>query len=314
MKRLLLYLLLTVFAFPLFAQSQLGYVKTLGRPNKPGQPLKGVTVRIRNVINSVVSDNNGRFSVVVPDKKDGDALILQQVRLNGFELCDRDMIGRQLVFSTKVPIVIVMINSEELAADRKRIEDNAYRVAEKNYQKRLNDLKQQQQEAKISLEKYQQQLIALEEQYEKYQSLIGDMADRYARTDYDQLDSIDIEINQCIENGDLDKADSLIHTIFDPSTVLERNRAAKAEIKAKMDFAQQIIDKANADRDAICRDSAYAKRVVILCDNMATEYLSQGAKEKALNCLRLSMSVRQILYGEESEEVIQIRQQIIQLQ
>ena len=45
---------------------------------------------------------------------------------------------------------------------------------------------------------------------EAYQALIGDMADRYARTDYDQLDSIDYKINVCIENGELEKADSLI--------------------------------------------------------------------------------------------------------
>ena len=138
-----------------YGQTQQGYVKTQGRPNKPGVPLTGVTIRVRGTMNSVLSGADGRFSFLMPDKKDGDALVLQQVRKQGYELCDRELIGRQLVFSTHVLIEIV--------------------------------------------------------------------------------------INQRIENGELKRADSLIHTVFDPNTVLERNRAAKAEIQGRMHLAQEII-------------------------------------------------------------------------
>ena len=93
----------------------------------------------------------------------------------------------------------------------------------------------------------------MQDKYEKYQSLIGDLADRYARTDYDHLDSIDREINICIENGELEKADSLIHTVFDPETVLERNRAAKEAAKAKMQLGQDIIDEANDEKKRLQR-------------------------------------------------------------
>jgi hypothetical protein len=140
--------------------------------------------------------------------------------------------------------------------------------------------------------------------------MIDGMADRYARTDYDHLDSLNREINICIEDGELDKADSLIHTVFDPKTVLDRNRAAKADIQARMQLAQDIIDKANADRDAIRRDSDYAKRVISLCDNLAEVYLSQGENEKAKNCLKESVIIREFLYGDENEMVKLIKQKI----
>ena len=153
----------------------------------------------------------------------------------------------------------------------------------------------------------------LQDKYDKYLALIDGMADRYARTDYDHLDSIDREINICIEEGELEKADSLIHTVFDPTTVLERNRAAKADIQARMQLAQDVIDKANADKEAIRRDSDYAKRVMKLCESLATEYLTQGDIEKARDCLVQSLSIRQILYGEESGEVKAMEKQIKQL-
>ena len=203
-----------------------------------------------------------------------------------------------------------MVDQKQLAADKKRIEDNAYRMAESNYQKKLKEIETQKKNNEITAEHYQNKLQMLQEKYEKYLSLIGDMADRYARTDYDQLDSIDCEINICIENGELDKADSLIHTVFDPESVLERNRAAKEEIRQRIAFAQAIIDKVNAEKEAIMSDIEYAKRVVTLCDNLADEYVAQDELFKALVCLEKSLEIKTILYGEQSQEVHDTRQRI----
>ena len=267
------------------AQKQQGYVKTIGRPNKPGVALSGVTIRMKGAFNAVVSSATGEFHLSVPGKKDGDAIVLLSIQKMGYELKDRELAGRQLVFSSRVPLEILMIGQKQLAADKKRIEDNAYRVAERNYQKKLQEIEALVKSNKITEERSRQELKQLQNNYDKYMALISDMADRYARTDYDQLDSIDREINICIENGDLDKADSLIHTVFDPETVLERNRAAKEEIRQRIALAQSIIDKANADKEAIHRDLEYAKRVARLCDNLAEEYIAHGEQSKARECL-----------------------------
>ena len=313
-SRLFWLLVCLMMAFGASAQTQQGYVKTLGRPNKPGVPLANATIRMQGVVNSVLSGKDGRFSILMPDKKKGDEIILLSVRKQGYELVDHSLIGRRQVFSPLVPIEIVMVNSDELAANKQRIERIAYQKAEENYQAKLKLLEQQVKEQEITKEQYRQQLLDLQDKYEKYQSLIAGMADRYARTDYDHLDSIDREINICIENGELDKADSLIHTVFDPTTVLERNRAAKAAVQEKMLLAQEIIDKARADREALCRDVDYAKRVVTLCDNLAEEYLTQENQEKARECLQQSLTIRQILYGEDSEEVKAVKQKIKEIQ
>ena len=313
-SRLFWLLVCLMMAFGASAQTQQGYVKTLGRPNKPGVPLANATIRMQGVVNSVLSGKDGRFSILMPDKKKGDEIILLSVRKQGYELVDHSLIGRRQVFSPLVPIEIVMVNSDELAANKQRIERIAYQKAEENYQAKLKLLEQQVKEQEITKEQYRQQLLDLQDKYEKYQSLIAGMADRYARTDYDHLDSIDQEINICIENGELDKADSLIHTVFDPTTVLERNRAAKAAVQEKMLLAQEIIDKARADREALCRDVDYAKRVVTLCDNLAEEYLTQENQEKARECLQQSLTIRQILYGDDSEEVKAVKQKIKEIQ
>lgn len=310
MKRLFLLSILFFMLLTMLAQTQQGIVKTIGRPNKPGVPLANVTIRMRGMFNAVVSSHDGTFSLLMTGKKDGDAIILQSVQKSGYELKDRELTGRSLVFSSQVPIEILMVDQRQLAADKQRIEENAYRVAERNYQKKLKVLDDQRKNSEMTAEAYRQELQQLQEKYEKYLSLIGDMADRYARTDYDQLDSIDREINICIENGELDKADSLIHTVFDPETVLERNRAAKAEIQQRIVFAQSIIDKASADREAILRDREYAERVVELSRNLALEYMARGENGKAVLCLRKLLEIETILYGEDDERVKATKEQI----
>lgn len=293
-----------------FAQTQLGYVKTIGRPGNPGVFLPDVVIQAKGMVNPVITDSTGVFSISIPDKKDGDPIVLLRIQKKGYELKDKEAVGRQFVCSSRVPLYILMVDSKQLAADKKRIETNAYRVAEENFQKKLDVLEKRLADNKITAEKYRQEYLVLQENYEQFLSLISDMADRYARTDYDQLDSIDFQINIYIENGELDKADSLIHTVFNPETVLERNRAAKQEIMDRIMLAQSIIDKANADREAILQDMEYAKRLAIMCENLAREYMVLEYKEKAIECLEKAKEIKTILYGEDSEEVIAINNQI----
>lgn len=294
-------------------QTQQGFVKTLGRPGKPGVPLENVTIQMVGMVNPVISSATGEFYLSAFNKKDGDAIKLLRVQKNGYELKDKDMIGRSLVFSPHVPIYITMVDSRQLEADKRRIEDNARRVAEENFQKKKAIIEEENNNHKLSAEKYRKELDDLQEKYEKYLSLIGDMADRYARTDYDNLDSIDVEINICIENGELEKADSLIHTVFDPETVLERNRAAKKEIEDRIKFAQAVIEKATADKEAILRDIEYALQIANLSENLSKEYIANEEFEKAVDCLKMSLDLKTIIYGEEHEEVTNLIQQIEEL-
>ena len=252
-SKLLLFLIVFQLSLWVTAQTQQGYVKSLGRPEKQGQALEGVTLRAKGSHNTVVSDPNGNFSLLLTDLKNGDAYSLQQVKKNGYELNEIDFIGRKLAFSDKVPLTIVMVSSEQLRADKLRIENNAYKTAEKNYKAKYNQLEKQLADNEITKEQYQAAINDLQDKFEKYQSLIDGLATHYAHTDYDELDEKDREINLCIENGDLERADSLIHTLFDPIGVLQRNMDALADIEQQIGQARGIITQANADMEAVLK-------------------------------------------------------------
>ncbi len=236
-----------------FAQTQQGFVRTLGRPDKKGEALSNVMVRAKGEHNYVKSNDDGTFSMPLPGKRNGEAYSLQQVQKTGYELNEVDFVGRQLAFSDKVPLTIVMVSIEELQADKQRIEDYAYRIAEKNYKAKAELLEKQREENKITIEQYQERIQDLHGKFEKYQSLIDGLAEHYVHTDYDLLNEKDREINICIENGELERADSLIHILFNPIGVLERNKEALDRIEQQIDEANKIIFQAQEDMAAVLK-------------------------------------------------------------
>lgn len=63
-KEALIIGMLGIFSLPLMAETQKGYVRTIGRNGKPGKPLSGVMVRAEGPANMVMSDSEGQFSLL----------------------------------------------------------------------------------------------------------------------------------------------------------------------------------------------------------------------------------------------------------
>lgn len=61
-KRFLLYFAL-ITSINISAQTQQGYVRTIGRPDKKGKALGGVIIRAKGEHNTVLSEDDGTFSI-----------------------------------------------------------------------------------------------------------------------------------------------------------------------------------------------------------------------------------------------------------
>lgn len=153
MKRFLLFLLILVSTINLYSQTQQGYVKTRGRLSStgqliPGVRLQGATISVKNG-GSYVSANNGAFAFAVPSQ----SYYLTNVQKKDYQLCDRDVLGKGLRYSSN-PLVIVMDTPDRILEDRLESEGKirATLTAQLNKQKaELNQLKEQQ---KVSQQEY----------------------------------------------------------------------------------------------------------------------------------------------------------------
>lgn len=241
MRRIYILFIMCSLAISSMAQTQQGYVKTLGRQNKKGVALGGVTVRVKGAHNAMQSKNDGTFSMQIK----GESYALQQVQKTGYELNDAGIIGRKYAYSSNVPLTVVMVSTAQLQADKQRIENNAFQTAEKNYKAKMAQLEKQKANNTITIEQYRQQIQDLQDKFEKYQSLIDGLADHYAHVDYDDLNEKEREINLCIEKGELERADQLLQQLGVKQRI--------ADIERRFAAGQRLMDEAKADMAAVMK-------------------------------------------------------------
>lgn len=199
-----------------FSQTQSGYVRTVSRPDQPSQLLQGVVVRPQGEYNPVMTDETGAFQITMSGKKNGAPYALAGVNKGGYELQEAELVGRQLPFSSSVPLEIIMVSRRQLQKDKQRIEQAARDNIERYYEQQLNALNEQLAQAKLTNQEYEEQLSRIEQQYDNFEPLIEQMAERYARTDYNGMTSADSLIQQAIEQGDLQLAQERILAKGDP--------------------------------------------------------------------------------------------------
>ena len=248
MKKFLVFLCLLATASVAFAQTQRGYVKTRGRlaangTLNPGKHLSGATLVLKGN-KTVVSGSNGMFTFSDPSKK----YCVTKVQKNGYQLYDRDLLGKTHSYSTN-DLWVVMDTPDNVLADKLASERKIRRTLQKllnDKEDEIEDLKKQQ---KITEEEYQKKLQALYQSQENNEKIISEMAERYSTLDFDQLDDFQRRVAAFIQNGELTRADSLLNTkgsMEERSAELDRESAAIKENAEELKKRQEDQAKSEA--------------------------------------------------------------------
>ena len=193
------------------AQTQQGYVKTKGRLGSNGLVIKGIrlsgtTVSVKGG-NSVVSGKNGTFSLQIPSN----SYYLENVQKQGYVLSDPDVLSKQYIQS-KNPMVLVLEKPDERLEDKLEAMAKIRSTLQNQLIKSRAEIKALRDQNKLTKEEYGRKLHELASIQEKNDRLVNDMANRFSVIDYDQLDIFNARISDCILNGRLQEADSLLKT------------------------------------------------------------------------------------------------------
>ena len=258
MKRLLwisLCLLLTLCAS---AQTQQGYAKTKGRKGSdgavvPGQRIAGATVQVKGR-NAVVTQANGVFSFPIPASR----FFIQSVKKQGYVISDPEMLTKQYAYSTN-PLILVLETIEQKTDDKLAAERKIRRTLQRQLQKREDEIEALKEENKLTREQYQNALQQLYAEQETNEKLISEMAERYSEIDYDLMDEFNTRISDCILEGRLAEADSLLRSkgdINDRIAAVHKAEAIEAAEAAEIAERQQILEQSKAGTQASKDDIA----------------------------------------------------------
>ncbi len=232
MKKNILLLLCLFITFAVVAQKQQGLVRTIERPGQKSEGIKGATVKINGYPNALVSGKGGKFSFAIQGKKQGDRCLVTRVEKKGYTLIDK---MPTFAYSISTPVEIVMVSNKQLQQDEQRIRGKAEKKAAAIYEKRIAELERQLNEKTISEEQYREQLQLVFDGHENFLKMIDEMARRYAMTDYKGISEINRQIQECIENAELERADSLINSKGDINL---RNQ----ELQNKKETTQKLAE------------------------------------------------------------------------
>lgn len=217
MKRIYWLMVIVMMSVTMMAQTQLGYVKTKGRLGSNGSLIKGVrlsgvTITVRGG-NAVVSRSNGSFSLSIPSN----SYYLQKVEKQGFVLTDMDVLSRQYSYSRN-PLVLVLEDKAQQEAECRAIERKVSNNLYAQLQRRQDEIDALKAKNKISEEKYRELLQQLNKYQDDNEQIVKSMVDRYSKIDFDEVDEFNRRISDCILNGRLTEADSLLNTKGDITT------------------------------------------------------------------------------------------------
>ncbi len=253
MRRLIwLLLYLCLFLFSVSAQTQQGYVKTRGRLVNgqvvAGQRLPGVTVQVKGR-NAVVSKANGTFSFPVPANR----FSIQSVKKQGYALIDPEAIAKQYNYSAN-PLILVMETPSQQTGDKLETERKLRRTLTRQLQQREDEIELLKEQSKLTEEQYHKALQDLYAEQEKSMNLVSQMAERYTMMDFDQIDEFNRRVSECIIEGRLVEADSLIKSKGDLRLRIDaHNKHHDANVQARKHLedseAMEIKDREDLAQD-----------------------------------------------------------------
>ena len=228
MKRIFLSICILAAVSAVCAQTQKGYVKTRGRLNANGtvihgSRLSGATITFQGN-GSATSGTNGAFTFAVKNN----TFCITNVRKNGYQLYDSDLLGRPHNYSAN-DLLVVMDTPDNVLADKLSSEKKIRRTLQKQLMEKEDELEAMKEQQKITEEQYRKQLQELYAEQENNEKLISEMAERYSTMDFDQMDEFQRRVAIYIQNGELTRADSLLNTkgsMEERSAELDRENAA----------------------------------------------------------------------------------------
>ena len=210
MKRFFTALALLLHIVSIIAQTQDGIVKTRGRmidgKHVPGKGLPGAVVSIKGRTDVGVKNSNGSFSFPAVEKY----FTIESVTKKEYALVDADA-ARRYKYSSDT-LYLIMETPEQMLEDLLETKDNIRRALEEELRTTKAEIRKLRDENIITQKEYVKRLEKLIENQNENEKLVAEMAERYSKIDYDQLDNFYRQVSNYIEHGELTRADSLLRS------------------------------------------------------------------------------------------------------
>ena len=289
---------------------------------QPKTPLGHVAVAASNAP-SVMSDDEGAFTLSFRTLHPGDAIQFRRIELAGYEVMNREALdAARIARNPETRVTVVLASKESL----RQLRDGYRSVATRRYEQQLRattqQLEQLRRSGQLAEAEYNARMDSLESAYDDKLSKLENYIDKFARIDLSDLDRDEQQILALVQKGEFDEA----LRIYESQNLTERLQQSRADQSRLASARDQIAEaaqlrqsendrlRASIDRqitlllmaggDDNVRKVHQLRRATYLADTTHVgarlEYslalLQQGDNEGAITLLRNAESAEKDLY------------------
>ena len=206
MKKIILFFLVSICVATMAAHNmkQQGVTYRYNGKN-PRTPIGGVYIKPITASNGEVSDdNNGTFTLVLSNLKMGDRIGNVRVTKQGMMVFNQQAVDEWSI--RKEPLCLILCNADEFQKQKENLIDIGRNEAKKKYDRRLAELKKQNDAQQLKIDEYYNRLDSLEKEYQNSLKHMDEYADVFARIDESEVDSIAQRAIELFNRGEIEES------------------------------------------------------------------------------------------------------------
>ncbi|MEM6806524.1 MAG: hypothetical protein AAF696_34310, partial [Bacteroidota bacterium] len=178
--------------------------------NSNKRPIPGVYIKFYKAV-STTSGSDGRFELAFQNHKAGDPIFMEEIRKAGFELVNpKDLQASKISNTQELGVDIILAKAGFVEAAKKEY----YEISDKNLKDKFHIerkyLMAKLDDANEDQQKIAQELSVLQENLENQQKRLDELSERFARTNFDDVEPVYKKALELFKLGEVDKAISLL--------------------------------------------------------------------------------------------------------
>ena len=215
----------------------------------PRTPLGGVYIKVGNAANGVISNDDGTFTLMLDNLKQGAHIRNVKITKQGMMIFNKQAVDEWTV--RKEPLCLILCDSVEFQKQKQNLVAIGESQAKKRHDSKLAELKQQSEAKLLQVDEYYRKLDSLETEYLQVLRNMDEYADAFVRIDESEVDSVEQRAVEMFKRGNIEEALQLFgqgnnmsrieDVLSDADKLIEMAEKTKIESeKAKIEFVDAI--------------------------------------------------------------------------
>ena len=195
-----------IFSNCIFPQTKIqnGLVREL---NSDKKAIAGVQIIFTDA-KATDSDDRGKFQLVFQNKKAGDIIIKEKIHKSGFELVnEKDFDIVKISNTDALGVDIIMAKEGTVEAAKREYYEVSDQELLASFNKEKKNLQEQLKEAQISQKDFEIKLTALQEEYDNQKKQLDELAEMFARVNFDDVSELYREALGLFKAGKINEAE-----------------------------------------------------------------------------------------------------------